>query len=108
MSTFEVHKSDWGTTFIATVKEGAAAVDLRSATVKEIIFKKPSGDLMTKAASFPGTGQDGRMQVVTAASEIVEEGTWQWQVHLIFSTSGEYKSDIKTFKVVGNLVDTNP
>ena len=46
------HVSDIGTIIQITITEDGVALDISSATTKEIILKKPSGTLLTKTATF--------------------------------------------------------
>ena len=103
----EIHVGDWGTEFIATIKEAGAAIPLQSVSATHIVFKTPVLDILEKDAVFVTDGSDGQIKYVTVDGDLDIEGTWQWQARITFST-GEWTSDVKTFKVVAILVDENP
>ena len=62
MAANEIHVNDVGTQFLVTVTDGSSAVDISSATTKELIIKKPSGTKLTKATAFSTDGTDGKMK----------------------------------------------
>ena len=62
MAANEIHMNDVGTKFLVTVTDGTTAVDISSATTKQLIFQKPSGTKLTKATAFTSDGTDGKMQ----------------------------------------------
>ena len=61
MAANEIHVDDVGTQFLLTIMDGSAAVDISSASTKQIIIKKPSGTKMTKSATFSSDGSDGKI-----------------------------------------------
>jgi len=94
-----------GTTFRATIKDqDNVVVDVSSATTQEIIFKKPGGTLITRATSFVTDGTDGKIEYKTLAADIDEEGTWEWQPHVILGAGNEWYSDPLEFVVKEKLV----
>ena len=42
MAANEIHINDVGTKFLVTVTDGTSAVNISSASTKQLIFKKPS------------------------------------------------------------------
>lgn len=103
MAANEIHKGDIGTIFEVTLKDDVAIVDVSSATTKEIFFRKPDGTtVLTKAAEFKTDGTDGIIQYTTILDDLDSVGGWKIQGHVILST-GEWKSDIASFKVYDNL-----
>jgi len=104
----EVHLNDIGTNILVTVKDTDAngvttALDISATTARSIILKKPSGTLLTKAASFVTDGTDGKIQYTTIAGDINEAGAWKLQVQVTFSASSVFKSSVESFKVFSNL-----
>ena len=94
-----------GTTFRATIKDqDNAVVDVSLATTKEIIFKKPGGSIITRPTAFTTTGVDGKIEYKTVAADINEEGTWEWQPHVILGAGNEWYSDPLEFVVKDKLV----
>ena len=65
MAANEIHMNDVGTKFLVTVTDGTTAVDISSATTKQLIFQKPSGTKLTKATAFTSDGTDGKMQYIS-------------------------------------------
>jgi hypothetical protein len=104
MSKKEIRVGDAGTRFILTVKdEDDQVVDISSATSKTITFVKPThGDSVVKAASFYTDGSDGKLFYDTIVSDLDVDGLWRYQVTVDLDT-GEWKSDIHTFRVHPNL-----
>jgi len=94
----EVHVGDIGTVFRLTVYSGRTVADLSGATTKEILFLKPSGELITKSASFTTSGSDGKIQYATVANDLDESGLWKIQAHVALLNWSGY-SDLSTFEV---------
>jgi hypothetical protein len=63
---------------------GAARVpiDISATTVKELIFLKPSGLVVTKTAVFTTDGEDGALQWVTQAGDVEPWGTYVVQPNI--------------------------
>lgn len=99
----EIHKNDVGTSFRATAKdEDGTVINIASATVKKIIFKKPDGTKVEKNASLVNTGSDGLFEYVTVSGDLNLIGIWRVQGYVKIGTS-EWNSDIPSFKVYDNL-----
>ena len=97
--TNTIRKDDIGTILRLTINDDGSPVDVSSAvTTKNILLKKPSGSVVTKAASFTTDGTDGQIQYVTLISEIDEVGVWQAQAHVVI-TAGTFRSTIERFTV---------
>ncbi|HMU74537.1 MAG TPA: hypothetical protein PKD69_02095 [Elusimicrobiota bacterium] len=104
MAANEIHKGDIGTVFTVTVKEGSVVVDLSSSTAKQIKFRKRSGSILTKTASFVTDGTDGKIKYTTIAGDLDESGPWSIQAVLTFGTN-VWSTDIKPFTVHHNVAD---
>ena len=103
MAANEIHQNDIGTVFEVTLQDGEVVVDISTATTKEIVFRKPNaGAVLTRAATFKTDGTDGILQYVTVSGDLDTVGEWHIQSHVIIS-AGEWRSDIGTFDVLGNL-----
>ena len=102
MAANEIHVNDVGTQFLVTVTDGSSAVDISSATTKELIIKKPSGTKLTKATSFNTYGTDGKMKYNIASDDLDEAGSYKLQGKVVIS-DGTFYTDIHTFKVHRNL-----
>lgn len=105
MAANEVHLGDIGTVFRLTVKDGTTVVNVSTADQpgeKEVIFTKPDGTKLTKAAAFTTNGSDGQIQYTTIAGDLDQAGLWQNQGHVKLD-SGEWWTDTATFRVHANL-----
>lgn len=102
MAANEIHVGDVGTVFERTVTEGGTAVDVSAATVKQMIFRKPDGSLLTKTASFGTDGTDGVLTYTTVDGDLDQPGQWQLQVRIV-SAAWSGRSDVAVFDVHRNL-----
>lgn len=98
----EIHLNDVGTVFELTATDGGVVVNLSTASVKQIIFAKPSGATLTQNASFVTDGTDGKVKYTTVAGDLDMLGNWQVQLYVELAT-GKWKSNIQRFRVYGNL-----
>lgn len=102
MSSGEIRIGDVGTVFEITLMEDSDAVDVSSATLKQIIFEDPGGATHTKSAGFTTTGVDGKIRYVTIAGDLNRTGKWKLQAY-VETPAGKWHSDISTFRVYPNL-----
>tara|TARA_R110002110_G_scaffold293063_4_gene507080 strand:+ start:326 stop:634 length:309 start_codon:yes stop_codon:yes gene_type:complete len=102
MPANEIHLNDIGTQFLLTVTDGSTAVDISSASTKQIIIKKPSGTKITANTAFSSDGSDGKMYYTTVTNDLDEAGSYKLQGKVIIS-DGTFYTDITTFKVHRNL-----
>lgn len=100
--TAEIHKGDIGTVFEVTVQENGAALNISSATTKQILLRKPSGTVLTKTASFVTDGTNGKISYTTVAGDLSEDGQWKIQAYIVLPT-GSWHSDAQRFDVYPNL-----
>lgn len=98
----EIHVDDIGTNLVVTLSDGGTAVNLSSATTKQIILLAPDGTKLTKTATFVTDGTDGKIKYATIAGDLTQEGEWKLQAHVTMLT-GEWRSDVQTFDVHPNL-----
>lgn len=63
---------------------GAARVpiDISASTVKELIFRKPDGSVVTVTADFVTNGEDGALEWITEAGDMEPWGTYQVQPNI--------------------------
>jgi len=102
MSKEEIHLGDIGTVFTVTLKEDDTAVNVSTATTKQILFQDPSQSVTAKTAEFTTDGSDGKIYYTTVADDLDEAGTWQIQAKVIMPT-GTWRSNTEEFKVYPNL-----
>jgi hypothetical protein len=98
----EIHVNDIGTTFKCLIKDDDDIRDVSTASTKELIFLKPSGETLTKTASFTTDGTDGYIQYTSVDGDLDESGFWKIQAHIVLG-SLDLRSNIEVFKVHPNL-----
>lgn len=98
-----VHVGDKNFTFFANITENCAAVDISGATAKTILFQKPSGVMLEKAALFVTDGTDGQIQYSTVEGDLDEVGIWKIQAVVELGSGSLYHSNMKSFKVMHNI-----
>lgn len=97
-----VHLNDIGTVFRLTVTDGGVIVDLSTTTVKELIFQKPDGTLVTQPATFTTDGTDGQIEYKSISGDIDQVGRWKLQAHVVFGAANDFRSQITHFDVISN------
>jgi hypothetical protein len=102
MACNEIHLNDIGVQFLVTLKDCDEIVDISSATTKNFLFLKPSGELLTKAGSLETDGTDGQLYYISASGDLNEVGTWKMQCNIIIGTFN-WHSDVISFKVHRNI-----
>lgn len=98
----QVHLNDIGTSFRCTVEDDSGVVDISTASTLQLIFRKPSGTIITRTAVLVSGGVDGIMEYVTVSGDIDETGFWQYQGRVVIG-SNSWKTDIKNEQVYANL-----
>ena len=75
----EIHVNDIGTQLKITVLDGGSTVDLSSATLKQVEFRKPDDTSVTRTASLfgDGSGSSGVMYYNTVAGDFDQTGNCQ-------------------------------
>ena len=103
MGANEIRKNDVGTVFTGTIRDSDNnIVDLVTAITKQIILLRPDGTNLTADASFYTDGTDGVLTYTTQSGDLNMCGKWRIQWYVTLDT-GNWKTDIKTFKVYDNL-----
>lgn len=98
----EIHTEDIGTEFRVTIKDNDVAVDISSATVLNIIFKKPDGTELVVNADLYTDGTDGIIYYRVVSGDLDQSGVFKIQAYVEIS-GGAYYSSISSFKVYCNL-----
>ncbi len=101
-TTEEIHVGDIGTQITLSITDAGTAVDLSSATTKQIIFLKPDRTKLTKTAEFATDGTNGQLKYTTIAGDLDLAGFWQVQAYVVLPT-GEWHSSTEMFEVSENL-----
>jgi len=109
----EIHQDDIGTEFIVTITECVngvdVALDISSATVMIIKFRKSDATVELHTAAFTsinsggaGDGSDGKISYYTVAGDLDLTGTYKIQ-GVVTTPAGNWSSVIDSFKVKSNL-----
>lgn len=77
------------------------AYDLTGFSTLQMIFRKPSGAIVTQTATAP-TPSNGKIQYTTVASDLDEAGNWKVQGR-VSDGSVDAKTSIYEFRVIENL-----
>lgn len=99
-----IHIGDVGTVLRVRIIDDVTGspIDISSAIVKKIRFKKSNGVIFIKDAVLTGDGTDGYMQYVTLPNDLNVTGTWTLQGYVSSSTY-ENHSELMTFEVKENI-----
>jgi hypothetical protein len=84
------------------IREGYAPLSISTATVKNIIIKKPDDTLMTKSGTFLTDGTDGRIYYMTSGSDLNMAGTYGVQAYISMPDFTGYSTPTE-FSVDANL-----
>lgn len=103
MAGEEVHLDDVGTSFEVTLLDGDTVVDISSASVLQVLFKKPDLTLVIKTANTKTDGTDGVLQYVSASGDLDQIGSWQIQARVMFPNGDTWSSSKTKFKVYDNI-----
>lgn len=98
----EIHLNDIGTEFRILIKDGDEIVDLSTATIINIIFRKPNGDVNTVEAVLYTDGTDGLIKYNAILGDLDQSGVYKIQAYVEVG-SGNYSSSIGQFRVHCNL-----
>lgn len=66
--------------------EDNTAIDISTASTKQIKIWKPSGELITGTASFETDGSDGNIYYKTVAGDLDEEGWYKFRAYVVVGT----------------------
>lgn len=99
----QIHVGDKNVDFVVTIMEDCTAIDVSTATTLTIYLKKPSGETLTKTATFVTDGTDGLIHYQSVDGDLDESGVWKIQAQVDMGSGSSYHSIIKTFKVACNL-----
>lgn len=98
----DVRVGDIGISFKVTIEDCGSAVDVSSASTKQILLYKPDGTVLTKSASFFTSGVDGIIKYDTVSGDLDIAGFWRIEAYVILGSS-EYYSEIERFRVYNHL-----
>lgn len=82
--TLTPHVGDVGMVLrVLVIDENGVALNISSATTREILLGKPDDTVTTNVATFTTDGTDGLIQLTTTASTFDQTGEWEIQGHII-------------------------
>jgi hypothetical protein len=102
MATVQMQVGDAGVDFRVLVEDDLGVVNLSAATGIQFVFQKPDGTLLTTAGTLLDGGVDGYVHYVTAAADLDQPGTWQFQVAYVDGPQ-QKRTAVQKFKVKPNL-----
>ncbi len=92
----EVFAGDVGTIFRVTITdENNAVVDCSTTTTKQIWFKKPTGEVVKKTATFTTSGTDGQIEYAAIAGDLVPAGVWELEGYVVFTTGSWHSTRVQ-------------
>lgn len=92
-------KNDEGSALELVCKEGGAAVNISSATVKKIYLQKPDGTVVEKTAVFSSDGSDGKIKYSLEAGVLDATGEWKAQGYVELSGGQKLRTSNVRFEV---------
>ena len=98
----EIHKYDEGTALTIQIKDCEGIVDLATATVMQIIFKKPNNTSSTVTATLVTDGSDGKIRYITQEDDLNVVGMWLYEAYIELG-GGKWHSDVGSFRVYENI-----
>ena len=84
------------------IREGYGALDISSATIKNIIIEKPDNTLIITSGSFSSNGKDGRLYYRTNTGDLSLAGVYNVQSYLEMPDFSGYSTPT-SFQVYANL-----
>ncbi len=98
----DCREGDIGTPIRVTVTDDGVAVDLSTASVKNIRLIKPDQTVLEKAASFYTEGTDGIVTYTTILNDLDQPGRWTVQVYVEMG-SAKWHTSTQVFDVIANV-----
>ena len=101
MSCNEIHEDDIGTRLLLTMNDCDGAIDISTASTKQLILEKPDGTTATETLSFLTDGSDGKVYYDFVLDDLDQVGSWGYQVKIVMT--GTWRSNIVHFTVYPNI-----
>ena len=100
----DIYAGDYGVPHDITIKENGVAVNIQSATLMQLTYKKPDGSTLVKTPAFKTNGTDGVITYTFEQGDIDanDYGTWKYQAYVETATSGKHTAH-GTLEVGSNL-----
>lgn len=87
-----LHVGDVGVQITLTLKQDGAAVNIATASPKQIKIIKPSGEVVTLSGTFTTDGSDGKLYVVTESENLDAPGEYKARMYLTIGGWTGYSS----------------
>jgi hypothetical protein len=84
------------------LRDGYVALDISSATTKQIIIHKPDGTHLIRDVNFVTDGTDGKIYYLTVTGDLDQSGEYMTQSYVDFPGFKGY-SAITSFTVYANV-----
>lgn len=103
MSRGQIQVGEWGFPIeIEITDQDCAAVDISTATTKQVIFTRPDKTQFTKVAAFTTSGVDGKIRYVVEDASIMNQAG-QWYIQGVATQAGwSHPSSLEPFEVAAN------
>lgn len=102
-STTDVRQFDTGTKLKITVLENGVPVDISSATLVMMKFRKKDKTILEVVADFDTDGTDGVIVYTSGSADFDISGEWKMQAYLE-TPLGHWHTDIQQL-TVGEIID---
>ena len=99
----EIHEGDIGTIFRVVIVEDDQVIDISTTTPRNMYFRKPSEDVLTKAGVFTTDGTDGLLEYKAVTGDLDEVGVWRIQAELFFPSGDKWGGEVGKFTVHPNI-----
>lgn len=99
-----IYVGDVGTVFKVRVVDCSdnSAIDISASTLRQIIFKKPTGAIVTQTAVLSSGGVDGYMQYTVITGDLDMSGEWEIQGY-VEGSGFNNSTTVGTFTVTDKL-----
>jgi hypothetical protein len=85
-------------------EDGWGVLDVSGATLLHLIFRKPSGTVVTQIATMSTDGTDGLIEWTSeSVMDLDESGPWVWQAYVILDTEHAFHTSLLGFDVMTNF-----
>lgn len=98
-----IRKFDIGTQIIDTlIDQDGQIIDLAPTSLRQMVFRKTDGSLLTKTASLLTDGADGKLVYTVISGDLDQIGKWVQQSYIELPT-GKWRGRLNPFTVHPNL-----
>lgn len=98
-----IHVGNTPTFEVTFLDDDGTALDISTATTRQILLAKPDDTVLTNAAAFVTDGTDGKIEYVAVTTDIDQAGSWRVQGKVVTPTA-TWTTRVEEFPVEANLV----